>query len=202
MIRDRGQFEFFSFAPTPGTFATSGNGWDLNPDFGQGHNPRKAPLPGQGKDVVFHVQVSAGFVIGNGTPIAQIHVALSNTGAIGASLLHTGSDFLVIGTLAPSEHTVGGRTHMGLAAAQLTVGTDFFMRVNPWAAAMGRNRAGSTVIGKDLRYMGLAVTVPNFDVGSNTGFSAGTLFAKIVDESDILATPQDFSYPSGVSFVG
>lgn len=201
MIRDRGQFEFFAFAPVVSTFLSPGTfGWDLNADYGQGQSPRKAPLIGQGEEFLFHLRVTTQFVIGSGTPVLQIHAALSNTGAPGASFMETGADLLFIGEVAPSIHTAGGRTHSGLVAAQLTLGTDYFMRVNPWTAAMGRNAAGSTVIGKDLRYLGIVLSNPRYDLGDF--FSAGQIFGKLIKSSANEMNPTDFLYPPGTVMVG
>ncbi len=202
MIRDLGQFEFFAAFATAGTFMNSGAGWDLNPDYGQGAQARRAPLIGMGEGFLIHITIDTAFVISSGTPILQIHVALSDTGELGASVLHTGDDFVVIGTVAPTEITVGGRTHMGLEAAQLTTADQYFIRVNPWTAPVGVNRAGGTVVGKDLRYMGLAVSNPNFDVAGPTGFSAGVVAGRLVKEGDIQLNPEDYAYPSGQVIVG
>lgn len=197
MIQDEGQV-LLAAAPASTLFVGSSFGYDLNPDFGTGQNARKAPLVGQGEDWMLRLDVVDAFSAAAGTPIIQFHAVLSTVGA--GVVVHTG-DTAVIGSLMPSTHVVSGRTMLGFHVAQLPAGAHFFMRLNPWTARMGRNVAGTTIIGKDLRYLGVLITVPNFDQGGNPAAN-GSIAARILKSSEISQDPKDFAYPSGTRIVG
>lgn len=200
MIQDNTQ-NISTVPPGSGLYITGSFGLDLNPDFGNGQSARKAPLPGQGEDWMLRVDVGLDFVNGvggNNTPIAQIHAGLSDLGD-GVSITNS-TKFIIVGSAIPSTHTVGGRTMQGFVAAQLVIGNRFFIRVNPWTAPLGRDAVGGTVIGKDLRYLGVIITVPNEADGDF--FSGGGIVARLVKSSDVLQDPQDFIYPAGTVSVG
>lgn len=179
-------------------FVSSGQGIDLNPDFGQGVDPRKAPLVGHGEMFYIRCDVTTAFAIGGGTPVVQAHAVISTNG----TSIHTG-DPIIVGSAMPSIHLASSRLLHGFVAAQLPVGSHFYIAVNPWTAYLGRNAAGATVIGKDYRYLGVMMSFPVYDVGPGTNFFAtGILTCRIVKQSDIAINPKDFVYPSGTHMVG
>ncbi len=189
-------------APGTGVHVTSTNGLDLNPDFGSGPNARRSPLPGLGSGVLIRVDVTTAFAISAGEPVAQFHAVLSNLGD--GVAVHTGASVISIGVQAPSLVDISGTTFSGMAVADLTLNSHFFIRLNPWTAGMGRNFADAVVVGQDLRYLGVMIAMPNYlEGGTGTHFfSAGAISAHLVKDGDVMEDPTDFMYPAGSLPVG
>ena len=214
MIQDDGQI-LLAIPPAETFYISSTFGIDLNPDYGEGADPRRSPLPGMGEDWMVRVDVTGAFTEGAGAPMAQFHLVLSNLGA--GVEVHGGTSVISIGCQAPAQRliTVGEdppasnfKAYQGIRAADLTEGTHFFIRPNPWTASMGRNAAGSVVVGKELRYLGVAIMVPNYyisgalNVGTTQYFDGGAITARLVKSGDVMQNPEDFMFPSAVKHSG
>lgn len=182
---------FLEVSPPAATISISGGfGVDLNRDFGNGQNARLSPLQGMTPGWLLHCEVTEAFTA-SAFPVLQVHLALSTT-----VTMINGNPFF-IGQNCPSIHSTAGRVHPGWGAAELTLGTQFYIRPNPFTAKMGRTIAGASVDAHDYRYIGLVCTVPNYDVAS-TNFTAGKIKGRFVFESDVFQEPADYIYPSGV----
>jgi hypothetical protein len=191
-------------------------GVDLNPDFGLGDQPqsgptsptellRKSPILGMEGDILIRVDVTEDFVAVVGTPAddpaLQFHAVLSATQS--TSVIFTGTDFVCIGSnVGPFNiEAVDGRTLNGYLAADLTVGKSFFIRLNPWVEGMGRGLTLDPHDARDLRYLGLVTLVTTgAGDGANSYFSDGQVIGRIVQQGDIAHDPEDFIYPSAVSY--
>jgi len=199
MIEDDGHLLVAS-APASGVFEASTFGIDLNPDFGTGASARQSPIPGAGgEEIMFRVSVTTAFAVGAGEPGAQFHAVLSDLGD--GVAVHTGASVISIGVQSARVFLNTADVWSGYQAADLPVNTHFFIRFNPWTSGMGRNFADAVVIGKNLRYLGVAITVPNYDGGTHA-FSAGSISAVLVKSSDVLQNPEDFAFPAGMVVTG
>lgn len=176
-----------------------GLGYDLNADFGNGQNARKALQPGQTGEMVMRVDIDATFTIGTGAPIAQFHAVLSETGS--PTVLSGLNDFVIIGSSLGPMNTSGNFSHAGYVAADLVAGESFFIRLNPWTNAMSRCLANADINVQDLRYLGLMISVPNAEAAASPFFDGGLATMSLVLTSDISWDPADFQYPSGVNII-
>lgn len=168
---------------------------DLNPDYGTGQQARRAPVQGFSSGFALMIEVLTSFAAGSGSPVLQIHAAVS-----GSSSTLGSTNVAIVGSSAAPQQSVGGRFAWGYLASQLTAGTRFFIRLNPWTASMGHDIVSSSIDGKILRYLGLVLYVPNYDTGAY--FSAGSVTGRIVPTGHIADSAEDYAYPSGVSFAG
>lgn len=196
---------FANLPPGQGVALSGSTGHDLNPDFGNGQNPRKAHMPGQSDgDLALRVDVTANFTEVIDTPavqpLLQFHAVLSTTGAT----VITGNDFVVVGSNVGPFDIQAGASVLGYNAAELTVGKSFFIRVNPWVATQGRSilsAGGADLLVQDLRYFGVVLYVPQAAGGSESYFSTGITQAYFVKNSEVAWNPGDFAYPSAVSII-
>ena len=203
MIGDE-HIQLIALFPASGLYSNGTFGIDLNPDFGSGPSAvtaeqRRGTLPGMGDDMLFRVRVASAFAIGAGEPVAQFHAVLSEVGD--GVAVSGGSNVISIGVAASSRVNVSSVTYSGMAVADLTLNSQFFIRFNPWTAGMGRDAVGGTVIGKNLRYLGVNIVVPNY-LGGTHAFSAGLIDVVLVKSSDVMQDPTDFAYPPGTVMVG
>lgn len=190
--------------PVPAASFGGSIGFDLNPDFGNGHMPRKAGMPGEGHDFAIRCRVTQAFTVNAGTPIAQVHAVLSTAGNPNTSppALVSAGDFVVIGSNVGPCQLDGADLLPGFQAADLTINSEFYIKCNPWTEVMGRAISGA-VEGPDLRYLGVIINIPNYSAAANS-FSAGILQCNVVLASD--ASQQAVSgsgrrpvhFPSGV----
>lgn len=214
MIQDDG-FTFTAAIPGSGSWIASSFGYDLNPDYGQGQNARRAPVPGMGEEWLMRVDVGGDFTVGAGQPMAQFHMVLASSGA--GTEVHLATSMISIGIQAPAQRLitwgenppVGGLyPFSGFRADDLVQGAHFFIRPNPWSKYMGRNASDAVVDPQTLRYLGVAIIVPNYytagalAVGTPAYFDGGFITATLVKSSDIIQDPNDFAYPCGTKMVG
>lgn len=184
----------------PTTAFSSSPGYDLNPDFGTGQSARKSPLFSQGgEELLMRVTLTTAFTVALGTPVAQFHMVLSDT----AAAVATQPNFCIIGSNLGPLNIIGARRHAGYIAADLTIGRHIFIRANPWTAIMGRSHEAVpvTLVGKDLRYVGLMITNPHSDVGPSA-FGTNVCTWNFVKIGDVMENPEDFIYPAATVHVG
>jgi len=212
MIQDDGQI-LLAAVPAEGFYISSSFGIDLNPDFGEGANPRKSPLSGMGDDWMVRVDVASAFTQGDGTPMAQFHLLASSAGA--GVAVHSGSNVISIGVQAPAQRLLAvpetPPTQLavnGIRAGDLPAGAHFFIRPNPWTKHMGKNVSGAAVDVQALRYLGVGIVVPNYyipgalAVGNTQYFDGGIISAHIVKTADVMQDPVNFTFPSAVLHKG
>lgn len=173
-------------------------GLDLNPDYGVGAQPRRSPLPGMGQELLFRVDINSAFT-GTGDPVAQFHIALSTSGE--GVAISAGTMIIIGSNIGPTYFDLT-KFWNGFRASQLTAGTHFFIRTNPWTANMGRDAVDAVVEGKTLRYLGLLITMPNYLAVAGPSWTGGLATAHLVTQGDIMQNPKDFAYPTGFSFKG
>lgn len=192
------QHIFTVVPPGAGVVATGSLGYDLNPDFGAGPNARRSPLIGMGEEFLVRVDITQTFnQEGLGQPVLQFHVVLSDTQSPSVVALNQ----IVIGSAMPGSVAVAQTPdiQVGFHLDQLVAGNQFFIRCNPWTAPLGRNAAGGTVIGKDLRYLGLICVMPNYHVADT--FASGQVKGYLVKHGNPFAW-KDHAYPSATKIVG
>lgn len=190
------QHIFTVSAPAITVVAAGSTGYDLNADFGNGQYPRRSPLIGAGEEFLVRVDVTQTFVAGGiGDPVFQFHLVIADTPTLPAL------NMITIGSAAPGSVAVAQTPdiQLGFHVSQLALGNYFFIRANPWSACLGRNAVGSTVIGKDLRYLGLLCVMPNYHVLDT--FATGQVKGYLVSSSTAFAA-KDHIYPSATKIVG
>jgi len=196
IIEAENQFSFgwgeaVMVAPGSGISVVGSLGYDLNTDFGTGHQARKASTPGLGEGLMVHVEVVTSFVENSGFPVAQFHAVLSNN-------ILPALNPISIGCSAATRHLIGARHHWGYRVGELVQGNQFFISLNPWTTPMGKDLTYTDIDQKDLRYLGLCITQPNFDV-AGTFYTAGAIRGRLVKQGDIFQNPAEFHMPSGTA---
>lgn len=180
--------------PLSGQGYSASQGLDLNPDFGTGINARKSPNPGMGSEIAMRVDIFTSFAASAGAPIIGFHAILSE---VATPTAVTGTDnFVTIGSNLGPFSTDGARLFPGFLVADLAANSHFYIRFNPWTKSMGRDVLLNVLPGNSLRYLALAITVPNWDAaGSPT--ATGIAVWSLVNMGDILEDPQEHIYPAG-----
>ncbi len=170
-------------ATTAGAAFGGSIGLDLNPDFGNGHSPRKAGMPGAGADFAIKCRVSQAFAVGNGAPILQVYAVLSTAGDPGIPGLVISGNYVAVGCQCAPMQLDGSNLVPGFIATELTLNTEFYIKCNPWTFSMARGIPGS-LDGEERRFLGLILNTINHTAGANE-FSAGIINGNIVLASDL-----------------
>ena len=152
-----------------------------------------------GEQVYMQLEVTTAFVVDTGTPMACFGVAIDNSVAMTASAM-------VLAMTGGSIVNDGEDDHVGLDAAQLTLGRTFCLALPPWEDIMqldvllwpDANTAATLAAHRLFRYMGLIIQNPMPVAAGAHFFSAGAIVGRLTHTPASTAVTSNI-YPSNMT---